>query len=312
MRRISPGLMGLAGAALLMIGCSNAGPCKKACTKIAGCMGIDLSKDGATSSWSCPYSEACGPEESCLAQCVDEAACPAILGEDAAQVQELTRCQEVCSATSPPDGGGQARDRFSWDGSFSAADRTPLPPRDGPPLRDDGPPMIPDTGPWPTGAVIITELMPNPAAVSDGNGEYFELYNADSGTIDLNGWTFQDNSAANQTINVSGGLLIKPGQYLVLGVNGDMSANGGTPVDYDYSVFTLNNDTDQLQLYNAGGGLVDSLVYTASWGISAGASLSLKSTSLDNDDGENWCLETSAWSGSAGDKGTPGGPAKCN
>lgn len=312
MRTMSLGLVGLVGAALLMTGCSSAGPCKKACDKIAGCMGIDLYQDSATSTWSCPYSEACAPEESCLAQCVDEAACPAIVGEDATQALELKRCQEACNAVSLPDAGAPDRRHLNWDGTFSAADRTLPPPSDSTPPREDRPPQAPDTGPWLTGAVIITELMPNPAAVSDSNGEYFELYNADSGTIDLNGWTFQDNSAAIQTINQSGGLLIKPGQYLVLGVNDDMSTNGGLSVDYDYSIFTLNNDTDQLQLYDAGGGLVDSIVYTASWGISPGASLSLKSTSLDNNSGENWCLESLAWSGSAGDKGTPGAAARCN
>ena len=40
-----------------------------------------------------------------------------------------------------------------------------------------------------SGDLLISEVMANPAAVSDSNGEWFELFNASLHSIDLNGLT---------------------------------------------------------------------------------------------------------------------------
>ena len=45
------------------------------------------------------------------------------------------------------------------------------------------------------GDVVINEIMQNPSAVSDANGEWFELYNNTNGSIDINGWTISDNDS---------------------------------------------------------------------------------------------------------------------
>ena len=42
--------------------------------------------------------------------------------------------------------------------------------------------------------IVISEVMPNPAAVSDSYGEWFEIINLDSIVIDLNGWMIRDES----------------------------------------------------------------------------------------------------------------------
>ena len=41
--------------------------------------------------------------------------------------------------------------------------------------------------------VVVTEVMVNPAAVSDSYGEWFELYNAGSSIISMEGWLLLDN-----------------------------------------------------------------------------------------------------------------------
>jgi len=194
-RRGAMMLTGLAGLAALLAGCSSKGPCKKACDKIAECMGIDLYHDGSPgSTWTCPLSEACSPEESCRAGCIDQASCPAILGEDPAAEQELLGCQSECHSASPPDGGQKDSGPLVQDGFHrlhpvdSGGDRGRPPREDGASLPDRGTPPRPDSGPAHSGAVIISELMPNPAVVPDSDGEYFELYNADSVTIDLQGF----------------------------------------------------------------------------------------------------------------------------
>ncbi len=53
------------------------------------------------------------------------------------------------------------------------------------------------------------------------------------------------------------------------------------------------------------------MVYTSSWGIASGASKALKSLTADNNNAANWCTETTTWTGSAGDKGSPGFATKC-
>jgi hypothetical protein len=80
--------------ALTLLGCSSSKPCKKACTKIASCLGIkqDAGKAGdgsvktggagdagaAAPSWTCPFSEACSEQEACKAKCYTNADCEAI------------------------------------------------------------------------------------------------------------------------------------------------------------------------------------------------------------------------------------------
>ncbi|NIP17549.1 MAG: hypothetical protein GWM87_04890, partial [Xanthomonadales bacterium] len=69
--------------------------------------------------------------------------------------------------------------------------------------------------------------MQNPAAVSDSNGEWFELYNPTGSDIDIDGWTIQDNDFDSHLINNGGPLLVPAGGYLVLGRDANSGANGG-------------------------------------------------------------------------------------
>ena len=98
------------------------------------------------------------------------------------------------------------------------------------------------------GDLIISEIMSNPAVVSDTNGEWFEIFNASSHSHDLNGLVLADNGSNSHTVNNPGSLFINPGEYLVMGRNADSMANGGLLVDYVYSNFTLSNSLDQIIL----------------------------------------------------------------
>jgi hypothetical protein len=93
----------------------------------------------------------------------------------------------------------------------------------------------------PTANVIITEIMQNPAAVADGSGEYFELHNLDATPVDIEGWEVADAGSNSFTIANGGPLVIAPGGYLVLGINGDSGVNGGVTVDY-----TMEDPTSQI------------------------------------------------------------------
>lgn len=166
---------------------------------------------------------------------------------------------------------------------------------------------VPDGGP--ASQVVITELMANPAVVSDNNGEWIELYNAGSAPVDLSGWTLKDDGTDSHTI--AGPLTIGAGQFVVLGSNAQSSANGGVTVAYQYSSFFLSNSADEVVLVNPGGSEVDRVAWTSSWGIAAGASHQLLSPALNNNLAASWCVSTTAWSGSAGDLGTPGAANNC-
>ena len=59
------------------------------------------------------------------------------------------------------------------------------------------------------GDIIVTEIMQNPAGVSDNYGEWFEVYNTTSSDIDLNGWTITDQAGSSQNIaNIESSVIV--------------------------------------------------------------------------------------------------------
>lgn len=163
------------------------------------------------------------------------------------------------------------------------------------------------TTPSSPGDVIITEIMQNPTAVSDNDGEFFEIYNTTGSTIDLDGWVIKDKDSESHTIDNGGPLNINSGEYLVLGRNLDTATNGGVNVAYQYSSFFLGNSSDEVILED-NGVTIDSVAYDngSTFPDPSGASMELTDILLDNNVGTNWLTATSAWIGSAGDFGTPG------
>jgi regulation of enolase protein 1 (concanavalin A-like superfamily) len=165
----------------------------------------------------------------------------------------------------------------------------------------------PPTGPEP-GDIIVTEIMNNPSAVSDSDGEYFEVYNTTGSDIDLDGWTISDNGADSHLID--GSVLVPAGGYALLGNNADTGTNGGAPVDYSYgSGWFLSNGGDEVILTDPSGAEIDRVEYDGgpNFPDPNGASMNLDPMALDftsNDDGSNWCTSTSAYGD--GDLGTPG------
>jgi hypothetical protein len=109
---------------LALLGCSSSKPCKKACTKIASCLGIkqDAGKAGdgttktggagdagAAPSWTCPFSDTCSKKEACKAECYSDADCEAIKAPQASKT--LQDCVAECDKQSyeaGSDGGSDA------------------------------------------------------------------------------------------------------------------------------------------------------------------------------------------------------------
>ncbi len=143
--------------------------------------------------------------------------------------------------------------------------------------------------------VVINEIM------YDDNPEWIEIYNSTDMTIDLAGFVLKDASSRRSTPFWN--FLLRPGDYAVL--TGDSAALkqrfpdarnvlevNGFPV--------LNNNSDDVILYDGSGNTVDSLRYSSSWGGGKSKSLERISPFLSSIVKENWgtCLEE--------DGGTPG------
>ncbi len=158
-------------------------------------------------------------------------------------------------------------------------------------------------------SIIINEIMQNPSAVSDSNGEWFELFNSGLVAVDIDGWTIEDNDIDSHVINNGGPLVILPGGFLVLGRNADSSANGGVAIDYQFSNIAIANSADELVLLDGSLVEIDRVEYDGGplFPDPTGASMALKDALADNNVGSNWAESTSAFGD--GDRGTPG---RCN
>lgn len=149
-------------------------------------------------------------------------------------------------------------------------------------------------------AVSIVEIMRNPAAVSDSDGEWFELRNATPDDVDLRGWSVGDGDSDLHVIETS--VVLPAGGYAVLGRSADASRNGGAVIDYAYAdSVALTNDADTLSVSDQYGQPVDTVRWDRAWLRPNGASVA------NVPDG--WCVSGPQYG--LGDLGTPGAPNDC-
>ncbi|MDB4916252.1 MAG: non-specific endonuclease [Gemmatimonadetes bacterium] len=172
--------------------------------------------------------------------------------------------------------------------------------------------------------LVITEIMANPQVAADASGEWMEIYNAGRAAVDLAGWAIASNSGQSHTITPNAttcgssgcSVIVAPGGYVVLGNNRTTSSNGGVPVDYQWPDGTgaaqinlaNSNASEFVAIVSPGGIEIDRTTWGSTSIIPNGISVCLTSTSADNSTltSPTWQQSTSAWSGSGGDKGSPG------
>lgn len=173
-----------------------------------------------------------------------------------------------------------------------------------------------DEGLLPPGTVLIHEVLFDSMAVSDRSGEFIELKNMGTQTLNLSGWVLQNGAGQRHTIAPSSGsLLIRSGELLLLATRAEEDYNGGLQPVYVYSGFVLANSSDRLSL------LFDGAEQDAlSWGgtldayAPAGASLQRAPSCLSPFSSQLsgcWCASTTPWRNPAlydTDLGTPGEP----
>lgn len=167
-------------------------------------------------------------------------------------------------------------------------------PVNGTPGRSNGPP--------PTAAVVINEIMYHPASDNDAE-EFIELYNAGPGEVELTGWII-DGGIGYQFPE---GETLDAGAYLVV-------AHDPATVDAKYALEDslgpfdsrrLSNRGENLTLRDGLGNVVDAVFYRdrGRWPRSAdgeGASLELRSPTMDNALPEAWMASSAASDGTPG------------
>jgi len=158
-----------------------------------------------------------------------------------------------------------------------------------------------DEGRWAPGDLVFTELMVDPLASMDGEGEWIELANRSGRTVWLDGLVLRVDGEATGLLAT--GAAVEPGARVLLGVSADPARNGGVTLAALWADRPLGNRGGELAL-EADGVVLDHTTWAAA---PAGASLGLDLEVADpaaNDLAEAWCPATEPWAD--GDFGSPG------
>jgi hypothetical protein len=156
-----------------------------------------------------------------------------------------------------------------------------------------------DISPVAMGDLEIVEIMPNPAAVDDGDGEWFELRVASSG--DLNGLEISKGGMISHVVEFGDApgfasdacITVMNGDTVVFAHDDDPLINGGIPqVDVLFDM-ALNNSGSDLTIGYDG----------VTWATHAWAT-STSGASLSKDSLDTWCDAVDPYGD--GDLGTPG------
>jgi hypothetical protein len=154
--------------------------------------------------------------------------------------------------------------------------------------------------PGEVGALVISELMVDPKAVSDAEGEWFELYNPGDAPLDLAGCEIADGSTQRHSIATH--VLVEPRGFASIARS---ARPGFTPSTV--ATFSLKNGADVLEII-CGGVVVDRVAYdkTSGFPVAPGIAMSLDARHLRadaNDEGGAWCFAMDAYTS---DLGSPG------
>jgi len=113
--------------------------------------------------------------------------------------------------------------------------------------NDDGTETKEPTGPFST-EVILTEFLPNPAGSDTvDQGEFIEIYNKGTATVDLSSWQLDDEEGGSSPHTIADNTAIKAGEYLVF-YRGDTK-------------LSINNSGDSVRILHPDGEVSDSVAY---------------------------------------------------
>lgn len=174
------------------------------------------------------------------------------------------------------------------------------------------------------GDLVITEVMPNPGAVSDTEGEWFEVTAINP--VDLNGLGLDRAGDTSNPVVIDSAtcLPIAAGEHVLFVKNDMMAANGGLPTapirgSFGFSMVDGSAAAPGDVRIMSGATVIDAITWTST---RSGRSHQLDPDRTDpsaNDDASNFCDGATTYGG--GDLGTPGelnaqcaaqpGPGEC-
>lgn len=150
------------------------------------------------------------------------------------------------------------------------------------------------------GDVVISELMVDPAAVADTQGEWIELHNPTGDMFDLQGCVIDDGGSALRAI--ADPFALAPGGFKAIA----RSASAGFATSATMPM-SLGNTGDSVAI-SCDGVEIDRVVYGPGFPLASGKSMALDPgamDALDNDGPGVWCLAAQPY---GVDFGTPGKP----
>jgi len=162
--------------------------------------------------------------------------------------------------------------------------------------------------PLAAGDLVISEIMMNPATVADTTGEWFEIYNPGTMTVNLNGLTIGTGSA---TDTIDSDVLVAGSNYALLALSSTTTENDNLPTpDFVYAGLAFDESgADALSVID-GSTTIDTVAWDGStWTVTEGYSWSLDSSTLTatgNDTFGNWCNGAAMWTGASSNYGSPG------
>ena len=155
-----------------------------------------------------------------------------------------------------------------------------------------------------TGKLLITEIMADPSVLSDANGEWIEIYNNSTESINLKNMSILNGSSSHKIAN---DVVIQAGGFAVIG----NTENATASVSYVYNL-SLTNTGKAIGIKDTDGKIVCWLNFSDSGfpKVVSGKSIQLDPT-IKNEAtarlGSNWCVATATYPVGAGaDYGTPG------
>ncbi len=171
----------------------------------------------------------------------------------------------------------------------------------------DGGAMRDAVSPMP-GDLVITEVMPNPGAVSDTVGEWFEVKAL--AAVDLNGIGLDraGDTANPNVINSATCVHMAAGSYAVFAKNSDTAMNGGIPNPiagtFNFSLIDGTAAAPGDVRLMAGTNVIDAVTWTSTRSAKSHALDPDFTNANDNDSESNFCDGATAFG--MGDLGSPG------
>ena len=152
---------------------------------------------------------------------------------------------------------------------------------------------------FPSETVVVNEIMYSPLS---GQPEWVEIYNRSASKVNLHEWALSDFDTTKRSF-VQEDAFVEPGDYHVF------SGTSTLPDFFDLpqEKFTalpafpgLNNDKDDILIYDLTGQVIDRVGFNQSWGGETGVSLEKINPDISSNDSTNWSSSV------APEGGTPG------